>query len=89
MEDNKNKSEVQAQETVQVSYKEKNRESSLASALDVLSRFGGFNFLESTVDGVQNLNPERKARKKIFLTDEQKQEEREVLKNKIDMWIDL
>lgn len=30
MEDNKNKSEVQAQETVQVSYKEKNRESSLA-----------------------------------------------------------
>ena len=46
MEDNKNKSEVQAQETVQVSYKEKNRESSLASALDVLSRFGGFNFLE-------------------------------------------
>ena len=36
MEDNKNKSEVQAQETVQVSYKEKNRESSLASALDVL-----------------------------------------------------
>ena len=89
MEDNKNKSEVQAQETVQVSYKEKNGESSLASALDVLSRFGGFNFLESTVDGVQNLNPERKARKKIFLTDEQKQEEREVLKNKIDMWIDL
>ena len=48
MEDNKNKSEVQAQETVQVSYKEKNGESSLASALDVLSRFGGFNFLEST-----------------------------------------
>ena len=89
MENNKNKSEVQAQETVQVSYKEKNGESSLASALDVLSRFGGFNFLESTVDGVQNLNPERKARKKIFLTDEQKQEEREVLKNKIDMWIDL
>ena len=34
MEDNKNKSEVQAQETVQVSYKEKNGESSLASALD-------------------------------------------------------
>lgn len=32
MEDNKNKSEVQAQETVQVSYKEKNGESSLALA---------------------------------------------------------
>ena len=79
MEDNKNKSEVQAQETVQVSYKEKNGESSLASALDVLSRFGGFNFLESTVDGVQNLNPEPKARKKIFLNPETNHEERGVL----------
>lgn len=88
MEDNKNKSEVQAQETVQVSYKEKNGESS-GFGTGCVVRFGGFNFLESTVDGVQNLNPERKARKKIFLTDEQKQEEREALKNKIDMWIDL
>ena len=89
MEENKNKSELQAQEAVQVSYKEKNGESSLSSALDILSRFGGFNFLESTVDGIQNLNPERKARKKIFLTDEQKRDEREALKKKIDMWLEL
>ena len=61
----------------------------LDSALEKLSKFGGFNFLESSVEGVQNLNPERKARKKIFLTDEQKSAEREVLKNNIDMWINL
>lgn len=79
----------QAQETVSASLKEKGRITELASALNALSKFGGFNFLESTIDGVQNLNPERKARKKIFLTDEQKQGEREALKNKIGMWIDL
>ena len=57
----------------------------LTSALHELSRFGGFNFLESSVDGIQNLNPERKARKKIFLTDEQKAAERSALRSKIDL----
>lgn len=81
---------AQAKEAVAaVASKEKSKEAGFASALEVLSKFGGFNFLESTVDGLQNLNPERKARKKIFLTDEQKQGEREVLKNKIDLWINL
>ncbi len=62
---------------------------SLKESLDKLSRFGGFSFLESSVDGVQNLNPERKARKQIFLTDETKKQEREALKNSLGMWIDL
>lgn len=61
----------------------------LNSALDKLSKFGGFNFLEASVDGIANLNPERKARKNIFLTDEQKQAERDALAGKIDMWINL
>lgn len=70
--------------------KEKGRkEDALAGALEKLSKFGGFNFLESSVDGVQNLNPERKARKNIFLTDDQKQGERAALADKIDMWINL
>lgn len=62
---------------------------SIESSLDKLSKFGGFNFLESSVDGIQNMNPERKARKQIFLTDEQKKDEREALKNKLDMWVTL
>lgn len=61
----------------------------LTEAVHELSRFGGFNFLESSVDGIQNLNPERKARKKIFLTDEQKAAERDNLKGSIDLWINL
>ncbi|MBN2742510.1 MAG: DUF5458 family protein [Marinilabiliaceae bacterium] len=61
----------------------------MADSLAQLAKFGGFNFLESSVDGLQNLNPERKARKKIFLTDEQKVDERAQLKHKLSLWIDL
>ena len=67
MEDNKISLKFRRKKPFKFPIKRKNGESSLASALDVLSRFGGFNFLESTVDGVQNLNPERKARKKDIL----------------------
>lgn len=81
--------DVQAQESVAPAFQEQAKKVDLQEALAGLSKFGGFNFLESTVDGVQNLNPERKARKKIFLTDEQKSGERDALKNRIDMWINL
>jgi hypothetical protein len=65
------------------------KEVSLEKALAKLAKFGGFGFLESCVDGVQNLNPARKARKKIFLTDETKKTEREELKKTLSLWIDL
>jgi len=54
-----------------------------------LAKAGGFNFLESTIDGVQNLNPERKARKQIFLSDPEKKNERQALKKKLDTWLKL
>lgn len=89
MAENKIQPEGQVQESVAPAFEEKSKKVNLQDALNGLSKFGGFNFLESAVDGIQNLNPERKARKKIFLTDEQKRGEREALKNKIDMWINL
>src|SRR5947209_8303744 len=62
---------------------------SIDSSLNKLARVGGFDMLEATIEGVQNLNPERKARKKIFLTETGKQAEREDLKNRLKLWIDL
>jgi hypothetical protein len=62
---------------------------SLEQALAQLVKFGGFSFLESCVEGIQNLNPERKARRKIFLTDETKKDEREDLKKTLSLWIGL
>src|SRR4051794_30426114 len=61
----------------------------LESSLNKLAKVGGFDLIEAAIEGTQNLNPERKARKKIFLTDEVKKAERADLKNKIKLWIDL
>ncbi|MBL0259144.1 MAG: DUF5458 family protein [Bacteroidetes bacterium] len=54
-----------------------------------LAKFGGFDVLEAVIDGVQNLNPERKARKKIFLTESDKKQERESIKKSLQLWADL
>lgn len=73
----------------QAAQQKKTQEVTLSNALDRLAKYGSFAFLESCVDGVQNMNPERKARKKIFLTDESKKVEREDLKKKLKLWISL
>lgn len=69
--------------------KQRSNEDALFKQINKIAKFGGFAFLESTIDGIQNMNPERKARKKIFLTDESKVEERKELKKTISLWIDL
>lgn len=63
--------------------------SGLENEIKKLAKAGGFSFFESTIDGVQNLNPDRKARKQIFLTDAEKKKERQDLKKKLDTWLDL
>lgn len=61
---------------------------SVKDNLQNLAKYGGFDFLEATIEGLQNLNPERKARKKIFLSERDKKEERAELKKKIQLWVD-
>lgn len=61
----------------------------LNAELQVLAKFGGFNVLESSVDGIQNLNPERKARRNIFLTDPERAPERKELEKRLEMWMDM
>ncbi len=51
-----------------------------------LAKYGGFDLLEACIEGVQNMNPERKARKKIFLSENSKKEERETLKKTLEIW---
>ena len=41
----------------------------LEQNLDSFLQYGGFDLLEGAIEGVQNLNPERKARKNIFLSE--------------------
>lgn len=58
----------------------------LEASLIQLAKVGGFELLEASFEGVQNLNPERKARKKIFLSEESKKAEREQLKKSLELW---
>ncbi|MCY7352599.1 MAG: DUF5458 family protein [Cytophagaceae bacterium] len=58
---------------------------SLETSASKLIKFGGFAILETTIDGAQNLNPEKKARKKIFLTEDAKKTERQALKRRLEL----
>lgn len=51
-----------------------------------LAKYGGFDLLETAIEGVQNMNPDRKARKKIFLTENTKKAERDQLKRTLEIW---
>jgi len=58
----------------------------LQDSFDQLAKYGGFELLESCIDSVQNMNPERKARKRIFLSENSKKEERQLLKKNLEIW---
>ena len=60
-----------------------------APVADPLLKYGGMAFLESFIDGFSNLNPERKARKSIFLKDEEWAGERAALAEKLKIWKEL
>lgn len=61
----------------------------LETSLNTLVKAGGFDFLEAVVDGADNMNPVRKAKRNMFLTESGKKEQRKELKKKMQMWIDL
>jgi len=62
---------------------------SLEQSTQALLKVGGFDLLETTIDGASNLNPEKKARKKIFLSEENKKTDREQLKKRLALWHNL
>jgi hypothetical protein len=64
-------------------------EEALSSATHALQKFGGFDLLESMIEGVQNINPERRARKKIFLEESARRAERDALKKTLQWWVDV
>jgi hypothetical protein len=61
----------------------------LAEGVKKLGNVGGFDLLEMAIEGVQNMNPERKARKRIFLTESANKNERDNLKKTLMLWATL
>ncbi|HEU4555211.1 MAG TPA: DUF5458 family protein [Chitinophaga sp.] len=62
------------------------QELSLEQSIDALAKYGGFDLLEASIEGAQNLNPDRKARRNIFLTEANKKGERDKLKKSLQVW---
>lgn len=81
-------SKLQAQESQQQGQQQHSGQPK-GNPLAELNKMGGFGFVESVVDGIANMNPTRKARKEIFLTDNNKTDERKELLQKINLWVSL
>ncbi|OEK09826.1 type VI secretion system contractile sheath protein TssC [Flavivirga aquatica] len=60
-----------------------------SKSIDALAEYGGFSFVENIIDGFSNLNPKRKARRNIFLNDEQWENERKNLTNRLKVWLEI
>lgn len=76
--------EVPVQERESIA--EKQPEQLLRESIDRLAAAGGFDLLESVIDEVQNLNPERRARKELFLTEDSAKQERGQLLKRLEIW---
>lgn len=76
------------QTQVQTKSKQQNQDTS-DKAIDALVEYGGFSFVENIIDGFSNLNPNRKARRNIFLNDEQWSNERKNLVNRLKVWLEI
>ncbi|WP_269224598.1 DUF5458 family protein [Flavobacterium sp. IMCC34518] len=61
--------------------------SSVEKSVEKLAKYGGFDLLEMSIEGTQNLNPDRKARRKIFLGEINKAKERETLMKTLELWV--
>jgi len=66
-----------------------NPSQTLEQSINNLVKVGGFDFIENAIDGAKSLNPERKALKRIFLSEANKKSEREALKQKLAIWMNL
>jgi hypothetical protein len=86
MKDNTTKGAFQDNDA-DVAVMERKVASSVEKNVEKLAKYGGFDLLEMSIEGTQNLNPDRKARRKIFLGEINKAKERETLMKTLELWV--
>ena len=77
---------LEQQQDAAPGYRSREAAPSLEQSTQALLKVGGFDLLETTIDGASNLNPEKKARKKIFLSEDSKKADRKQLKKRLALW---
>lgn len=80
-------SQENAQEQTQSRQFEAVSEELLDQALEVLYDQGGFDFVATTVEGADNMEPG--AMRDVFMADEENEDERKALKKRLESFIDL
>lgn len=61
----------------------------LKQSSDKLVKFGGFKLIAGAIKGSDGLDPDAKARRQIFLTDDKKKADREELKRSLELWSEI
>lgn len=61
----------------------------LKESLEKLEDFGDFDLLETMAEGLENMNPDNRAAKRIFLQDSEFAEQRKHLKTDLLMWLNI
>lgn len=82
-----NPTEAQLQENVQAASHASSQ--NVEQAYQEIAAYGGFSLLESAIKGMANMNPERNTRKKIFLTETDREKDRQALLKTVQLWIDI
>jgi hypothetical protein len=77
---------LEQQDAAAAGFRDREAAPSLEQSTQALLKVGGFDLLETTIDGASNLNPEKKARKKIFLSEDNKKADRKQLKKRLALW---
>lgn len=89
-----NLQEEQQHKSVETAYTEPTKQQaassqSLEESLKALSALGGFNFITTTVDGIRELDPGKRAKKDIYLSEEDTKADRIELLKRLEMWAGL
>lgn len=83
------KEQLQSQAADSAVLEPKKREGAVKLSAEKLAKYGGFDLLETSIEGAQNMNPDRKARRQIFMNEANKESERETLKKTLQMWANV
>jgi hypothetical protein len=79
-----------AKQQTEVAVKSGGQQTAVATPVaDPLLKYGGNAFLESFIEGFSNLSPDRKARKNIFLSDDEYVSDRKALAERLNIWKNL
>lgn len=66
--------------------REVGQSSGISASVEQLVKYGGFKLIAGVIKGSDGLDPDAKARRQIFLTDDKKKGDREALKKSLELW---